>query len=53
MMSRTNKQITVAALFGMLGLAGFGTPSRAETGSVAVVFTKGGFIVGVGGGKVC
>ena len=51
MMRRTNKQIAVAALFGMLGLAGFSTPSRAETGSVAVVFTKGGFIVGVGGGQ--
>ena len=25
--------------------------SRAETGQVAVVFTKGGFIVGVGGGE--
>jgi hypothetical protein len=31
--------------------AGFSTPSRAETGQVAVVFTKGGFIVGVGGGE--
>src|SRR6202051_1853469 len=27
------------------------TPSRAETGAVRVVFTKGGFIVGVGGGR--
>ncbi len=27
------------------------TPSRAETGQVAVVFTKGGFIIGVGGGE--
>jgi hypothetical protein len=26
-------------------------PSRAETGRVAVVFTKGGFILGVGGGE--
>lgn len=31
--------------------AGFATPSRAETGQVAVVFTKGGFIVGVGAGE--
>ena len=31
-------------------VAGFATPSRAETGQVSVVFTKGGFIVGVGGG---
>jgi len=29
---------------------GFVTPSQAETCSVRVVFTKGGFIVGVGGG---
>ncbi|WP_316397272.1 hypothetical protein [Bradyrhizobium sp. 33ap4] len=34
-----------------IGLAGFSTPSPAETGSVAVIFTKGGFIVGVGGGE--
>ncbi|MGF6427615.1 MULTISPECIES: hypothetical protein [Bradyrhizobium] len=34
-----------------IGLAGFSTPSLAETGSVAVIFTKGGFIVGVGGGE--
>jgi len=27
------------------------TPSQAETGSVRVVFTKAGFIVGVGGGS--
>jgi hypothetical protein len=31
-------------------VAGFSTPSRAETGQVAVVFTKGGFIVGGGEG---
>ena len=31
--------------------AGFSTPSWADTGQVAVVFTKGGFIVGVGGGE--
>ena len=29
---------------------GVASPSRAETGEVRVVFTKGGFIVGVGGG---
>src|SRR3981189_112845 len=34
-----------------VGVAGISTPSRAETGQVAVVFTKGGFIVGVGGGE--
>ena len=35
----------------LTAVAGFSTPSRADTGQVAVVFTKGGFIVGVGGGE--
>jgi hypothetical protein len=39
----------VVALFA--GVVGFSTASPAETGQVAVVFTKGGFIVGVGGGE--
>src|SRR5262250_1839855 len=34
-----------------LASAGLATPSLAETGQVAVVFTKGGLIVGVGGGE--
>ena len=43
---------TLVALAALLtGIAGFSTPSQAETGQVAVVFTKGGFIVGVGGGE--
>ena len=41
--------VALAAL--LLGVAGVGTPSQAETGQVAVVFTKGGLIVGVGGGE--
>lgn len=41
--------IALVALFA--GAAGISTPSRAETGRVGVVFTKGGFIVGVGGGE--
>ena len=39
------------ALFGVLATAGFAGPSHAETGAVSVVFTKGGFIIGVGGGQ--
>jgi hypothetical protein len=35
----------------LAGAAGFSTPSLAETGQVSVVFTKGGLIVGVGGGE--
>ena len=48
-MGRNTTYAAVATL--LVGLAGFSTPSRAETGQVAVVFTKGGFIVGVGGGE--
>jgi hypothetical protein len=50
-MRKSCLQIGLVALLGILGLAGTSTPLRAETGSVAVVFTKGGFIVGVGGGE--
>ena len=41
----------VALVVLLAGVAGISTPSRAETGQVAVVFTKGGFIIGVGGGE--
>jgi hypothetical protein len=43
--------ISVALIALFAGMAGFSTPSQAETGQVAVVFTKGGFIIGVGGGE--
>ena len=43
--------LNVALVALLVGGAVFSTPSRAETGQVAVVFTKGGFIVGVGGGE--
>ena len=43
--------ISVALVALLVGVAGFSTSSRAEVGQVAVVFTKGGFIVGVGGGE--
>jgi hypothetical protein len=35
----------------VLFACGFASPSQADTGAVRVVFTKGGFIVGVGGGQ--
>jgi hypothetical protein len=44
-------RVALSALLGMLGLMVPGTPSQAETGTVSVVFNKGGFIVGVGGGE--
>lgn len=39
------------ALVALLVGASIGTPARAETGRIAVIFTKGGFVVGVGGGE--
>jgi hypothetical protein len=39
-----------AALLGFLVSWAATTNSRADTGTVRVVFTKGGFIIGVGGG---
>jgi hypothetical protein len=47
------RKIAICAVLAaaVASVAGFSTPSRAETGQVAVVFTKGGFIVGVGGGE--
>lgn len=40
----------LGAALALLLACGVASPSRAETGEVRVVFTKGGFIVGVGGG---
>ncbi len=48
-MRKFTASVVLVALLG--GVAGFSTPSRAETGQVAVVFTKGGLIVGIGGGE--
>jgi hypothetical protein len=43
--------LVFAAVLGLMGAASLSTESQAETGSVRVVFTKGGFIIGVGGGR--
>jgi hypothetical protein len=43
--------ISAALVALVVGATGISTPSLAETGRVAVVFTKGGFVVGVGGGE--
>ena len=50
-MKTYRRRTIVAGLFGMLAAAGVASPAMAEVGSVSVVFTKGGFIVGVGGGR--
>jgi hypothetical protein len=44
------KTMAGATLLCLMAVAA-STPSQAETGSVRVVFTKAGFIVGVGGGR--
>jgi hypothetical protein len=49
MRKRSTRIVQLAlTVFLMSGLA---TAAQAETGAVRVVFTKGGFIVGVGGGR--
>jgi hypothetical protein len=51
MMRMYRRRSVVVALFGLLTSAAVATPALAEVGAVSVVFTKGGFIVGVGGGQ--
>jgi hypothetical protein len=50
-MKKSRVKVMLVAGVGLLVSVGVATPSRADTGAVNVVFTKGGFIVGVGGGK--
>ena len=50
-MKTYRRRAIVAGLFGLLASAAVATPALAEVGAVSVVFTKGGFIVGVGGGQ--
>jgi hypothetical protein len=48
--ARSVRTAICGAVLGLVALASVSTASQAETGSVRVVFTKGGFIIGVGGG---
>jgi hypothetical protein len=48
-MRKRSTRIIHLALAGLL-VSGTATSAQAETGAVRVVFTKGGFIIGVGGG---
>ena len=50
-MRKSCLHVAPAALLGILWLAVISTALHAETGSVAVVFTKGGVILGVGRGE--
>lgn len=49
-MKKYLRTLVCTAALGLMGATSLATPSLAETGSVRVVFTKGGFIIGVGGG---
>ena len=50
-MRKSRVNVVLVAAVGLLVSVGVATPTRAETGAVSVVFTKGGLIVGVGGGQ--
>ena len=50
-MKTYRRRSIVVGLFGLLASAAVATPALAEVGAVSVVVTKGGFIVGVGGGE--
>ena len=50
-MRKSSLKVLLVAAVGLLVSVGVATPTRAETGAVSVVFTMGGFIVGVGGGQ--
>lgn len=50
-MTKTIRRLICAAAVGLLVTASLSTASQAETGAVRVVFTKGGFIIGVGAGR--
>jgi|SRR4051812_46037575 lipid-binding SYLF domain-containing protein len=49
-MRKRSTRIVQLALAGLL-VSALATAAQAETGAVRVVFTKGGFIIGVGGGQ--
>ena len=50
-MRKSRVKVMLVTALGLLVSVGVATPTRADTGAVSVVFTKSGFIVGVGGGK--
>ncbi|MCP4615708.1 MAG: hypothetical protein GY844_04660 [Bradyrhizobium sp.] len=50
-MKKSLTRVLLAAALGLAASAGLTTQGLAETGQVAVVFTKGGLIIGVGGGQ--
>src|SRR5436190_22951366 len=51
LMRKLLQTLACATILGLVGTVSLSTASQAETGAVRVVFTKGGFIIGVGGGR--
>jgi lipid-binding SYLF domain-containing protein len=50
-MKKSLRTLLCCAALGLLGMSILPTASQAEAGAVRVVFTKGGFIIGVGAGR--
>ena len=50
-MKKELQAFVFALVLGMAGAISLPTASQAETGSIRAVFTRGGFIIGVGGGQ--
>ena len=50
-LAQIGRTLICSTVLGLAAVASTSTASQAETGSVRVVFTKGGFIIGVGGGR--
>ena len=48
---KSHRNRVLAAALSVLFAGGLALPSKADTGAVRVVFTKGGFIVGAGSGR--
>jgi hypothetical protein len=49
-LARIVRTAIASAALGLVAVTSVSTPSQAETGAVRVVFSKAGFVVGVGGG---
>lgn len=50
-MKKELQALVFALVLGVAGAVSIPTASQAETGSIRAVFTRGGFIIGVGGGQ--
>jgi len=49
--ARTVRTLICGAVLGLIAITSLSPTSEAETGSISLVITKGGFILGAGGGR--